>query len=165
MGNKRRGLHGWKNFEGFTAEEKKAKCQLFYKELVTALRDSHENVKSCNRDDSAYLVPKGTSDQITYESKPINSFRISDHWNWKANLEKNQKDGYIQCYTKDVPVCKARPEPGKASPPIWAWQVGYFGEDKAYHCVYGEVFNRESKTWYWLEGDVDDVIMQFQIQK
>jgi len=149
---------GFLNFAGLTTEEKAQKCQDFFEKLCMALAPEFEKIGSINKDTSVYLVPAGTGDQITYAGKPVNSFRISDHWNWKSSLKKNPNDNYVQCYTKDLPSFRNRREEGKASLPIWAWQIGYFDTDQQYHCIYGERFDRKTRTWYWIETDISEVI-------
>lgn len=133
------------------------KCIVFFEILAEELQKTHTVKGSCNRDISAYLIPDGTDDLVTYHSKPVNSFRISDHWNWKSNLAKNPNEKYIQCYTRDMPWCKLRQAPGKASPPVFGCAVAYFGYDELYHVVYGERFNRKTKTWEWVEADPAEV--------
>lgn len=139
-----------------TLTEKKEKCTQFFNELVLKL-NNYEVVESCNHDFSRYLVPVGTADQISYESKPDKSFRISDHWNWYANLKKCPNPHYIQCYSVDLPWAKKRLAEGKASNPVFGVQVAMIGDDGKYHVVYGEKFNRKTKTWEWIETSVDSV--------
>ena len=125
-------------------------CEEYFNLLADQLKDTHEVVASCNYDDSKYLVPKGTANQITYSSKPVNSYRLSDHWNWKANLKKNPDENYIQCYSRDMPWCKQRlGYQGHASRPIRAYMVARFDKDNKYHHVFGEKFNRKTKEWTW----------------
>lgn len=134
--------------------EKYEKCKDYFDRLANKLSETHIVVGSCNQDKSAYLVPKGTEAEITYHSKPINSYRISDHWNWKTNVRKNPDDKYIQCYTQDMPWTKKREAPGKASKPIWGIAVCYFDEmDHMYHVIYGEKFDRKTRTWSWVENE------------
>lgn len=134
------------------------KCVAFFKELTAALSDSHVRFGSCNNDCSAYLIPIGTESQVTYHSKPNNSFRVSDHWNWYANVKKCPKEHYIQCYTRDMPWTKPRIEPGKPSKPIYGSAVAYFNKDGLYEVVYGEKFDRKTRTWCWVENSIEDVI-------
>ena len=135
-------------------------CIEFFNQLSEILVKSgaYEVIKSCNQDLSAYLIPKGTISDLSYSNKPAKSFRVSDHWNWYSNLKKNPDPHYIQCYSVDLPRAKKRNEPGKASTPIQAAQVGYFDEDNKYHAVFGEIFDRKTKTWDWLEADPEDVL-------
>lgn len=82
-----------------TREEKLQNCKNFFSLLVDRLMAAggYELVGSCNNDNSCYLVPVGTSDQITYHSKPVRSFRLSDHWNWKEPvIEEVLADERIQ---------------------------------------------------------------------
>ena len=112
------------------------------------LKDTHIIVKSCNKDESLYFVPIGTEDEITYSSKPENSYRYSDHWNWYANAKKCSNEKYIQCFTRDMPWCRRRQAPEKGTNPIFGICICYF-KDNEYHSIYGEKFNRKSKEWTW----------------
>lgn len=122
-------------------------CLEYFENLVEELKETHVLVVSCNQDSTLYLVPKGSEDQITYHSKPVNSYRFSDHWNWYANVRKCPDQHYIQCFNKDLPYPRRRPEPGKPSHPIAAMCVAYFGDDGLYHTVFGERFDRKTKKW------------------
>lgn len=55
-------------------------------------------VHSCNKDETVYLVPAGTEDQISYSGKPENSYRLSGHWHWKS-----PKGPGIQCPLEGMP--------------------------------------------------------------
>ena len=145
-------------------ESYKEKCKEFFIELSIALGADYELVESCNNDISRYLIPKGTREQITYYGKPDNSFRLSDHWNWYSSLFKCNNEHYIQCFSVDAPWSKKRVAPGKASKPIYCVQVCVMGEDKKYHCVYGERFNRRTKTWEWIESDPYEVAQRYKSQ-
>lgn len=136
--------------------EKFDKCTNFFNELARALSDKYEVVGSCNNDASAYLIPNGTEKQITYYGKPDLSFRISDHWNWYANVRKCKNRKYVQCYSLDLPRPKRRLAKDKASKPISASQVAIIGPDGNYHHIYGEKWN--GVEWTWVENKVDDVI-------
>ena len=138
--------------------ERKSKmkaCLDFFGYLSELLKDQYIVVKSCNNDSSAYLVPIGTEKQITYKSKPERSFRVSDHWNWKANLKKNEDEHYIQCFTRDLPWCKKRNGEGLASDPVYGVSVCYFLNGE-YHVLFGEIFDRKTKTWDWIECEKDE---------
>lgn len=130
-----------------TAREKKDACRAYFMELVQKLKDTHVLVPSCNRDKSLYLVPIGTEDQITYLSKPLDSYRYSDHWSWYSTLEKCPVDWYVQCFNYDLPKPKRREAYGKASKPIYAIQVAYYDGDRKYHHVFGEKFIRNENRW------------------
>ena len=127
--------------------EKKRACMEYFNNLCNELKETHSLVGSCNKDCSLYLVPKGTEKEITYSSKPVNSYRFSDHWNWYSNIKKCSDPHYIQCFNIDAPRVKQRIEPGKASKPVLCICVAYFGEDEKYHHVYGEKFDRDKKKW------------------
>lgn len=86
-----------------TIDEKKAKCTEFFEKLSEALKEDYVVMGSCNQDFSRYLVPVGTESQVSYMEKPENSFRISDHWNWFANVNKCPDEHYIQCLSVDLP--------------------------------------------------------------
>lgn len=136
------------------------RCKEFFDELASLLSGTFEVIGSCNQDVSQYLVPIGTADQISYYGKPKGSFRISDHWNWYANVNKCHLENYIQCLSVDLPFAKRRFAPGKASKPIWGCQVSVVGEDGKYHCVFGESYDRRTKTWSWKEASAMDIIQK-----
>lgn len=135
-------------------KERIRECNEWLDQLAEALKETHVIVGSCNKDNTRYLVPKGTEKEITYYGKPANSFRVSDHWNWKSSLEKCKNEHYIQCFSKDLPWAKVRNAEGKASKPITACCVMHFGSDKLYHAAYGECFIRETKEWTWVKGSI-----------
>lgn len=137
-------------------ERKMALCESFYNELRNKIV-GYEELESCNKDCSRYLCPKGTSNLLTYESKPERSFRISDHWNWFANVRKCPDEHYVQCYTRDLPFPKRRFGKGKSSRPISAACVCLF-EDGIYRVIFGECFNRKTKKWSWVDNTVDAVL-------
>ncbi len=127
----------------------------FFNELANFLSDSHELLGSINNDSSLYLIPKDSEEQVNYYYKPVYSFRYSDHWNWYSSLSKNHNKNYIQCESVDAPVPNRREVPWRSSEPVKAIQVCIFGKDKKYHCVYGECYDRKTKTWSWIETQVD----------
>jgi len=139
------------------AEKEFEKCKEFFNALAMLLWDTHDVMGSCNIDQTLYLVPSGTQDQVTYQRKPARSFRVSDHWNWYANVKKCPNERYIQCWSVDLPYPRRREEPGKASKPRMASQVSVIGKDGKYHVVYGEFFDHKTKTWGWLEANPVDV--------
>ena len=108
-------------------EHKMIDCRMFFDELADILRSDYEVVESCNNDLSAYLIPKGSRDDLTYYGKPKNSFRVSDHWSWYSTLEKCDVPDYIQCYSVDMPHPKPRPDEGhywrSGMPYRRAWQL------------------------------------------
>ena len=128
-------------------KKKKELCVNYFDRLCKKLEGTHVLVASCNNDCSMYLVPKGSESQITYSSKPINSYRFSDHWNWYANVKKCPDENYIQCLNIDLPRAKPRNAEGKASKPVFGICVAYFDADSKYHHVYGEKFNRSTREW------------------
>ncbi len=140
--------------------EKYQKCRDFFDRMAELLSETHEVMGSCNKDLSAYLVPIGTGDQVTYGSKPVDSFRVSDHWNWYANLKKNPDPTYIQCWSVDAPPPKKRPSGDfeKATMPRFIHQVAYFGEDGKYHHVYGDKCDPVTKERYWVESTPEEVL-------
>ena len=138
-----------------------ALCMAFFEELSNEL-PNYTVVGSCNIDSTLYLVPNGTEDEITYSGKPAKSFRISDHWNWYANINKCANERYIQCLCVDLPYAKKREAPGKASKPIYACQVSVIGDDGKYHHIFGEKFDKKTKTWSWVETDLSDAIRRIK---
>lgn len=129
------------------------KCRKFFDEVAKLLADEYKVVASCNKDLSAYLVPKGTEKEITYESKPACSLRVSDHWNWYSNIKKCPNEDYVQCHSVDLPEPRKRLSPGKASNPIKAPQVCLIYSDGKYHCVFGRFFGKASGKWKWMTAD------------
>lgn len=144
-----------------TIDEKKTACTKFFDILADLMKEEYEVVASCNADFSRYLVPKGTADQITYSGKPDKSFRISDHWNWFANLNKCSDPNYIQCLSVDLPWARKRIEDGKASKSITGVQVSVIGDDGKYHVVFGEKFDRKTKAWSWVDASANDISKKF----
>ena len=131
-------------------------CNAWFDQLAEGLKDTHVIVGSCNKDSSRYLVPKGTENQITYYGKPANSFRVSDHWNWRSSLSRCKNEKYVQCYSQDMPWVSKRQGPGKSSKPMLGCAVMYYsGVDNQYHVVYGERFDREAKAWSFVTMDVE----------
>lgn len=132
-------------------------CLKFYEQLQSLLGDDYESIGSCNQDVSMYLVPKGTTDQISYYGKPEKSFRVSDHWNWYSSFKKCKDLNYVQCETTDIPGPRERPAEEAASKPRTAAQVAYFRDGK-YHRIFGEKYNTETGEWEWLTPKLSDVI-------
>lgn len=89
-------------------KEKIQACIEFFNTIAGLLSETHEVVESCNQDISQYLIPFGSIQDLSYASKPANSFRISDHWNWYSNLMKNPDEHYIQCFSVDAPWANPR---------------------------------------------------------
>lgn len=144
--------------------EKKAKmeaCNRFFDRLGELLNGRYITVGSCNVDFSRYLVPIGTESEITYHGKPLNSFRVSDHWNWFSNLKKCGDPNYVQCRSLDMPWCRKRIAPGKASEPRFGIQVCIQLEDGCYHHVYGDRFDRKTRTWEWIEATPEAIIEEY----
>ena len=141
-----------------TKEEKMNKCNEFFSKLELLLQDQYETLGSCNKDFSRYLVPIGTTDKVTYYGKPTKSFRVSDHWNWYSNINKCSNPNYVQCRSMDMPWARKRVEDGKPTKPRFGYQVAIVLEDGCYHVVYGECFNRKTKTWSWVDNDPKDIV-------
>jgi len=141
-----------------TVEEKRESCENYWKQLCEKLKETHVEMASCNKDVSRYLVPKGTEDQVTYYGKPRDSYRISDHWNWKTSIKKCSDPHYVQCYNKSIRMMHRRKAPELASKGVVAWCVAYYGEDDAYHTVHGaEYLGNHKRNWSWKEGCVEDI--------
>lgn len=143
-----------------TIREKQLKCVVFFDALTSMLGNRYERLASCNQDMSAYLCPLGTSSEVTYYGKPEGSFRISDHWNWYANTNKCSNPKYIQCYCNELPWAHRRPAPNRAGKPVMASCVCVFRNGR-YHVVYGERWDRKTKTWGWIENNPEEVIRAF----
>ena len=130
-------------------EEKMAKCLKFFNELAELLKDDYVVISSCNKDASAYLVPKGTESDISYYGKPVLSFRVSDHWNWYSNTKKCSDPEMVQCESVDLPKARKRLQPGMATRPIFACQVAVYLDDGKYYGVYGECYTPKKKYNRW----------------
>lgn len=142
-----------------TFKEKKEACVKYFDELANLLNGSYEVVSSCNNEHfrSRYLIKNGTVDELTYESKPMFSFRISDHWNWYSSTKKCTDHDYIQCFTTDMPRVKKRETENGASKPVFGVCVAFFDEDKKYHVIFGEKFDRRTKKWSWVNTSPIDI--------
>lgn len=138
-----------------TKEERKESCEKYFSFLCNKLKDTHVLVASCNKDASRYLVPKGTEDRISWYGKPRDSYRISDHWNWKTNLKNCSNEHYVQCFNKDIWIVNQRIEAGKASKAVNTWCVAYYDDDDAYHTVHGSCYHGRKEGWTWKEGDTN----------
>lgn len=145
--------------------EKMNCCLNFFNELSEAMRETHEVVGSCNRDLSAYLVPEGMASEITYYSKPAFSFRVSDHWNWYANVKKCANERYVQCLCAELPYAHLRKYEGGPSQPIRAASVCAIGNDGKYHVIYGEFWDKKTKTWRWIERSVQEYLNEIGYNK
>ena len=132
------------------------RCREFMEGLRELLKDTYEFGESPFAATSCYLVPNGTADQNTYYSKPQKSFRCSDHWSWYANLKKCSEPRYVQCYNADA-LWPNRREGSGATKPIYICCVGYF-TGTAFHCVFGEKFDRKTKTYSWVETTPQEVV-------
>ena len=145
-----------------TFDAKKNACSDFFDKLSGLLSENYEVLGSCNKDFSRYLIPKGTANQVTYYGKPVKSFRISDHWNWFSNLKKCSDPNYVQCRSLDMPWCRKREEGSFfATKPRFGAQVCIQLEDGCYHHVYGDRFDRATKTWKWIETSPEDVVRTY----
>ena len=144
-------------------KEKIEACEEFFNRLSEELWYCYEVVGSCNQDISRYLVPFGTEEQITYYSKPVLSFRISDHWNWFSNLKKCKDAHYVQCMSYNMPWTRERTAPGMASKPQFGIMVAVCDKNGLYHNVYGERFDRKSHRWFWVENTPSKIIKQWLI--
>lgn len=99
--------------------------------LAEELKETHEVMPSCNNDISRYLVPKGTSNQVTYYGKPEGSFRISDHWSWYANVKKCADEAVIQCELDGL-TPNNRKGDGLPSDPVTALAIAVYRDGKYY---------------------------------
>lgn len=133
-------------------------CNEYFDELAEALKSSHEIVESVHGGGSRYLVLKGTGSEITYYGKPLCSFRVSDHWNWHANLRKCINPHHIQCFCKDIHYPFRRPSKDQASRAVLSCSLGYYGIDRQYHVVCGEVWDSETKDNKFIRKDIQEVI-------
>lgn len=137
-------------------------CNEYFYKLAERLNASHRVVTGKSGDISKYLVVTGTENQLTYYGKPFLSFRLSNHWNWKANLRKCVDPNHVQCYTKDLHHPFRRPDSVHASKPVYACCVGYYGPDRLYHIICGEVFDPSTKATRFIKKDIDEVIRDLE---
>lgn len=137
-------------------KEAMEKCMSFMDKLKELLKDYYEFYYSPFAKQSCHLVPNGTAEENTYYSKPLYSFRCSDHWNWYANTKKCNVYWYVQCFNPDVFWPEKRKNSG-ATKPRYCTNVSFFGYDQKFHCVYGEKFDRKTKTYIWIESDPEEV--------
>lgn len=137
-------------------KERMKKCSEVFTMIADLLSDKYETLESCNKDFSKYLCPKGTIGEVTYESKPEKSFRISDHWNWYSNMKKCPDPDYIQCYASNLP--EPRPREGEsATKPRSAISIGFYVNGQ-YKIIYGELYNKETDEWTWFENDILKIV-------
>lgn len=106
----------------------------YFMVLANKLSETHELVGSCNADKTLYLIPKGTSSELSYSSKPRNSYRYSDHWSWYANVKKCSNMNYIQCYLAGYEPTNRKTEFG-ASEPIHVEAIGYTEDGYEYRRI------------------------------
>lgn len=143
----------------YTKEDKLRLCREFMRDVALLKFDTYDLIGSCNKDTSLYLIPHGTIDQLTYYSKPNLSLRFSDHWNWYSSTKKCDDERLVQCRSLDIPWARRREEPGKATKPRYGIQVAiYDAKDECYHHVYGDKFDRKTKTWHWCEIPIWEVL-------
>ena len=109
-------------------EERKESCIKYFNAISELLSDKYEVLGSCNNDYTLYLIPFGTSGQLSYYGKPANSIRCADHWNWYSNTKKCSWENYIQCLSADVPWARKRTAPGKSTRPRSSLSVQLIGE-------------------------------------
>ena len=137
------------------------KCIQFFHEVAGMLTDIYEVIPGKSEKHKSFcLVPKGTANQVTYYGKPVNSLRVAMNWNWYAGLDRCINPKYIQCVTPDLPYVKQRPKehPEWSSPPVYGNMVALFDMDNKYHCIFGEKYNREDKTWSWVTDNTPEQV-------
>lgn len=140
-----------------TRREKYKACIEYFNKLSETFAD-YEVIRSNNNDNSIYLIPNGTVKQLSYHSKPAMSFRCSDHWNWYASLKKCSDEHYIQCFSVDMPYPRKRTAPGLHSKSIFGISVMYADMSGVYHCVYGEKYDKKTKSFVWIETPIETVM-------
>ena len=137
-----------------------ADCNAWFDKLAElVIPMGYKVIRSSNpTSNDRYLVPVGTENDLSWNSKPAFSFRVSNHWNWRANKKKCDDDRYIQCYTRDMPWARKRRDDGLATRPMIGCAVAYFTEGREYVVIYGEKFNRINKTWSYTAIDPVDFL-------
>lgn len=139
-------------------QEKMNMCYDYFNKLADALKDSYEVVSSISNDKTLYLVMKGTENDLSYYGKPMCSFRVSDRWNWFASLKKCKAENHVQCFTKDLHRPFKRRMEGKHSRPIMSSSVGYYGIDRQYHIIFGEIYDKKTKNSLWISKPIEEVV-------
>ena len=143
-------------------KEQFEKCVTFFNAVADELKETHTVIQGkSKKTKSACLVKKGKENEVSYYGKPINSLRVAINWNWRAGLDRCSNPKYIQCVTPDLPYCRHRPKehPEWASPPVYGNMIGYFDTDNKYHCIFGEKYDHETKTWSWVDNSPHNVAM------
>lgn len=135
-------------------------CMGYFGDLAQRLKESHELVTSINKDGTLYLIPRGTITDISYYGKPIGSFRVSDHWNWWASYRKCVDFHHVQCFSKDLHRPFRRNGVGLSSTPVMACCVGYYGPDRLYHIVCGEVWDQKTRKSTFIMRDINEVLSE-----
>lgn len=135
-------------------------CQTFFQKLADILEEKYEIVGSCNKDQSQYLVPLGTADQISYYGKPAMSFRVSDHWNWYSSTKKCKDPDYVQCNSVDMPRAKRRTDE-HATRPRRGVQVAIQWTDGYYHHVFGEKWDPKERRFVWVKSNPEEICRRF----
>lgn len=131
------------------------RCEDFFNKLADLMKDEYVLLDYRDTSESAYLIPIGTEDQMSWYGKPEWSFRISGHWSWYANTKKCADKDIVQCESVDLPVPRDRRAETGASMPIYAAQVCVYYNGK-YHCIYGNCYSRKrihGKHWTFREAD------------
>lgn len=141
-----------------TGNQKREACKEFFKALAEELKGSYELVWSCNHDDSMYLIPVGTINELSYYGKPKMSFRMSDHWNWLSSTRKCKDRYHVQCNSADMPrALYRRHDDNTATRPRFGWQVAMYDNDGMYYAVFGEKYDRWNKEWDWITADPHEI--------
>lgn len=164
-----------------TRLEKAEKCIAFFQKLTELLDEDYEVTypnyskfirEHCSADGKRkwfyisdhYLIPSGTRNKVTYYEKPKWSFRISDHWNWIAPQSKCTNIKLFQCFNVDLPIPNRQTvaySERKGSEPVRAYQVAIYGDDEAYHCVYGAYKDKKTHSWMWMDNIPEKVISEY----
>lgn len=143
-------------------KEKKAKCREYFNSLREILKETHEVQSNKTRDNhpDKYLFPKGKRSEITYSSKPKDSFRFSSKWNFYKN-GKGEDLEEVQCYSEDFPNAHTDSKGIGPQGSVLAYSVCFYGDDGHYHVVYGERYNRKTGKWDWVESSPEDAVLEF----
>ena len=135
-------------------ERKIELCNDFLNRVAYLLGYHYELLPSCNHDISRYLIPSGSKSELSYYGKPHMSLRFSDHWNWFASDKKCSDPNLVQCRSMDMPWARHREMADKSTKPRYGFQVAIYDKTTGcYYHVYGEKFDRQTKTWSWVEND------------
>ena len=120
----------------------------FWRDLQKRLQArGYEHIGISAGNNSEYMVPAGTANQVTWRSKPELSFRLAENWSWFANADQCDDLEYIQCLNTSMPPAHPRQNgPLKGSSPVKGWAVAFF-RDGHYVTIAGNRWDPITGAW------------------